>query len=101
MIVETIYLDSLGLGVFQSLNKFNIIQHITLRSGELTKKSVLKILQQSFIITERKWYIIDKNAQQHSLIVLVDTFKDSSQKHTIQDHSTPKLNNFSYQGLRT
>ena len=63
MIVEAIYLNSLGLGVFQSLNKFNIIQHVTLWSGELTKKSVLEILQQSFVITERKWYIIDKRAE--------------------------------------
>lgn len=42
---KAINLDSFGLGVFQSLHQFNIVQHVPLRRGQLTKKSVLEILQ--------------------------------------------------------
>ena len=60
-----IYLNSLRLCVFQCLNQFNIIQHVPLRRGQLTKESILEILQQSFVITEIKCYIIGKQAQKH------------------------------------
>ena len=58
-----IYLDSLRLSVFQSLNQFNIIQHVPLRCGQLTKESILEILQQSLVITERKCYVIGEQAK--------------------------------------
>ena len=60
-----IYLDSLSLCVFQSLNQFNIIQHVPLRCGQLTEESILEILQQSFVITERQCYVVGEQAQKY------------------------------------
>ena len=55
---DAAYLHSLGLRVFQRLYKFHVIQHVALRSGQFTKKSVFQILQQSLVVTVRMSYLL-------------------------------------------